>query len=468
MLISCSIEQQIQSIDILPGLKSDHSLVKLSFNALNIGKRGKGTWKFNNALLKDRTYINKIKDSIQNVIQSFSPENKHMAWEYLKCQIRTDTMIYASQKAKETKKKELEIARQLTVLEQELNHENKTGIEKYYELKKEWESIESDKTNGIIIRSKAKFVEEGEKSTQYFLNLEKRNSEIKHMKAIINSNGTLINNPNSILNEQASFYCKLYSSNKTMSEDIKNLEHTFLANEEIPKLEEEQRTELEEPLTIIELSKALKDMANNKSPGLDGFTTNFYKFFWSDIKLILYECYQYSYKTGMLCDGQRQGIISLLPKKDRDLRYLKSWRPVSLLATDYKILAKALANRLQKVISKLINHDQVGYIKGHFIGENIRIISNILQYTSENDIPGLLVLIDFEKAFDSIEWDFLFNTLKSYNIGPIFRSWIKLLYSNITSCMINNGYLSNNFYLSRGIRQGCPISALLFILVVTR
>ena len=91
-----------------------------------------------------------------------------------------------------------------------------------------------------------------------------------------------------------------------------------------------------------------------------------------------------------------------------------------------------------------------------------------MQYTNKNRIAGLSVLVDFEKAFDTIEWDFLFKSLASYNIGIDFLSWVRLLYSNITSCTLNNGYLSNNFNLSRGIRgifQGCPISALLFILV---
>ena len=105
------------------------------------------------------------------------------------------------------------------------------------------------------------------------------------------------------------------------------------------------------------------------------------------------------------------------------------------------------------------------YIKGRYIGHNVRIIEDMMTYTSEQKISGLLVLIDFQKAFDTVEWDFLFETLKSYNFGPTFRSWIQLLYNDISSCTINNGYFSNNFKLSRGIRQGCPISALLFILV---
>ena len=112
-----------------------------------------------------------------------------------------------------------------------------------------------------------------------------------------------------------------------------------------------------------------------------------------------FESYLHSFKNGQLSDGQRRGILSLIPKKDRDLTYLKSWRPVSI---DYKLLAKALANRLQKVIGHLISQDQEGYIKGHFIGEIVNIIEDMIQYTSKNDIPELLVLIDFEKAFDTI------------------------------------------------------------------
>ena len=113
----------------------------------------------------------------------------------------------------------------------------------------------------------------------------------------------------------------------------------------------------------------------------------------------------------------------------------------------------------------MINPDQVGCIKGRHIGQNIRSIEDIILLSEKYNISGLLVLIDFEKAFDTVEWDFLFKSLKSYNFGQTFRAWIKLLYTNISSCTLNNGYFSRNFTLGRGIHQGCPLSALLFILV---
>ena len=158
-------------------------------------------------------------------------------------------------------------------------------------------------------------------------------------------------------------------------------------------------------------------------------------------------------------------IINLIPKKDKDLKFLKNWRPVSLLNTDYKILTKALAEKLQKVIGDIIDRDQIGYIKGRFIGESIRTIFDIKNITEKLDLGGYIALIDFEKAFDSIEWAFLLKCLKAFNFGESFISWIKILYTDIKSCVSNNGYHSETFNLSRSVRQGCPISALLFIIV---
>ena len=156
-------------------------------------------------------------------------------------------------------------------------------------------------------------------------------------------------------------------------------------------------------------------------------------------------------------------IINLIPKKDKDLIFLKNWRPVSLLNTDYKILTKALASRLKKVIGHLIHEDQVGYIKGRFIGESIRTIDDLMVLAENKHISGFITLIDFDKAFDSIEWPFLFKCLKIFNFEDNFISWIRILYTNIKSCVGNNGYYSDKFDVLRSVRQGCPISALLFI-----
>ena len=112
---------------------------------------------------------------------------------------------------------------------------------------------------------------------------------------------------------------------------------------------------------------------------------------------------------------QRRAIISHLPKKENNRIFLKNWRPISLLNVDYKILAKALANRLTKYLLRLIDEDQTGYVKLRFIGNNIRIIEYIMIYTKQNNIKGTMLSTDFEKAFDSLKWSLLDKCLKSFN-----------------------------------------------------
>ena len=132
---------------------------------------------------------------------------------------------------------------------------------------------------------------------------------------------------------------------------------------------------------------------------------------------------------------------------------MKNWRPISLLNTDYKILTKCLSHRIQDVLPSIINSDQTGYIKGRYIGENIRTISDLIDFTSLRNMPGIVLLIDFEKAFDTIRWSFLFKSLKYFNFGDGFIHWIETIYNNIESVVTNNGHVSDKFVLSRGIRQ---------------
>ena len=303
-------------------------------------------------------------------------------------------------------------------------------------------------------------IEEGEKNTKYFLNLENRNYEKKHIKKLIDDKGTEIIDQKKIIKEQENFYQTLYTTK------VGNKKIDFVNKiDNVPQLDKNLKEICDSPLTIEECGAALNKLQNNKSPGADGFTTNFFKFFWIDLKDILFASYLYSEKNGALSTFQKLGVLNLAPKEGKDLRYLKNWRPITLLTTDYKILTKALAMRLQKTLNSLINPDQVGYITGRYIGQNIRSIIDIMTYTDDFDLEAYITQIDFEKAFDSIEWPFLFHTLTLFGFGKKFINWIKILYTDIQACVGNNGFFSPYFRLTRSIRQGCPISALLFLLV---
>ena len=170
-------------------------------------------------------------------------------------------------------------------------------------------------------------------------------------------------------------------------------------------------------------------MESEKTPGTDGLPAEFYKVFWKDISSILISALNFAYESGQLSITQKRGIIKLIPKKDADPSLIKNWRPLTLLNCDYKIAAKSTANRLKSVIPNLINNDQTGFIKGRFIGENIRLLESVICFAKENNIPGLILFLDFEKAFDTLEWTFIRKTLEHFGFGKGIISWLNLFHA---------------------------------------
>ena len=160
----------------------------------------------------------------------------------------------------------------------------------------------------------------------------------------------------------------------------------------------EEKEKCEGMLTKAECLQALKSMKYGKTPGSDGLPVEFYNVFWNKISDCLLNTIKYSYTEGKFSTSQICWIIKLIPKKDAEPYFVKNCRPITLLNSDYKIAAN--------------------FLKGRFIGENIRLIDVLISHTVARNIPGLLMFLDFEKAFDSVEWSFIWKTLSSFNFGP--------------------------------------------------
>ena len=231
-------------------------------------------------------------------------------------------------------------------------------------------------------------------------------------------------------------------------------------------LSEEIAKTCEGVMAVHECELALITMENNKTPGTDGLTPEFYRYFWNLLGSFMVSSLNYAFQNGTLSISQRQGIISLIPKKKKNNEYLKNWRPVSLLNVDYKIATKTIALRLEKILPNLIHPCQSGYVKGRFIGESIRLTADTIHFTKEKNIPVVAVFLDFEKASHSIEWNFIHKCLETFNFGLDLQQWIKGFYTEICSCVLNNGYASKHFHLECGVRQGCPLSGTLFVIAI--
>ena len=191
-------------------------------------------------------------------------------------------------------------------------------------------------------------------------------------------------------------------------------------------------------------------MKNDKSPGSDGLTKEFYVCFFNEVSKTLITALNHSFTTGMLSTSQRQAVITLIEKKGKDKRFMKNWRPISLINVDTKIASKALAARMENVLTSIVHCNQTAYVKDRYIGESILLITDLLTYTEENSIGGILFSADFEKAFDSVEHSFIFATLKAFGFGAQFTQWIRTICNSTESCVINNCHSAGFFPTGKG------------------
>ena len=184
--------------------------------------------------------------------------------------------------------------------------------------------------------------------------------------------------------------------------------------------------------------------------------------FWEQIKIPYMKCIKEIIENKELSEMQKRGAIKIsLKKGERNL--LKNYRPITLLNIDLKIITKALAKRLSAVLPKLINSNQTG-ISWRHIDNNIHIIQNLIDHVNSTDGELALIFIDQEKAFDRMSHSFIYRTLEKFGFGKKFIEWVKIISNDTKSFVKVNGYETFEFTIERGVRQGCALSALIYVL----
>lgn len=448
---------------------SDHLAVILQLNTENLTtnqKRKSPFWILNTSILEHADFLSFIETWWRKQREKKKQYGRIVDWwENAKNNFKEIAITYCKQLSKE-KKSELEyLERCLEQVKIELDT-GKAQIGEYLEIKAELKELFKQKIRGQEIRSKINNPIPDEQGNLQFVLKERSNKEGKEIIALKNQCGKLVKTEDEKATVIQNFYTNLFTLEK--KETDKGERYSFLKNLK-RHLNQQNETGIVAPLTTEEIKTAIKSMPANKTPGSDGLPAEFYQKFLKLIGNDLRELYDEILKTGEMSRSQKTSSIILIHKGE-ERSELKNWRPISLLGCDYKILAKILTNRLKPVLQDIIGPNQTGGLTDRNITENLCNIRNTILHI-ENNKPErknnlAIIALDFEKAYDRVDRDFIYEVMRKVKIPEMFINWIKTLYEDSTARVILNDKLGQPIKISRGVKQGCPLALYLYLLYI--
>lgn len=462
-LVSASLDENNITANIITTPLTDHRAVSLtvSFGSNTTHVFRGSYWKLNNSILKNVFVIKKVHTLINFYWNKASADKCFFRnWELFKFEVSKYLREFGTSLSKSRKIEETNVISKITALTQ-ISPENlsENDLQELISQQDKLNDIYRMKAEGAFVRSRRKWLEEGERNSAYFFQLERARGKSNSIQKL-SINDVITDDPKKIANYCATFYRSLYKSQYNVTEA-----DNFFTHLTEPKLiTEDQRSICDSPLTPDEVLFAIKHLKLNKSPGVDGLTSEFYITFAEQLSPFLHAVFAESIEVQTLPPTLCQGLLTLIPKPGKDPLLIDNFRPICLLNNDYKILARIFAIRMKSVLDHIIDETQSGFMKHRHIANNIRLVLDLIDYSDLCNDNSLILFLDFRKAFDTIEHDFMFQALKKFGFGPFFCAAIKTMYNNANCSIKLHAGTSPRFNLERGVRQGCPVSPYLFLI----
>lgn len=300
-----------------------------------------------------------------------------------------------------------------------------------------------------------RWLKEGDANSKFFHRCIKKRRKINEILGL-NFDGSLVEGVEPLKNEIMGHFERHFKSEGGVRPMFGNLN--------VAGLEETDSNFLVSPFLEEEIKDAVWNCESSKSPGPDGISLSFIKQFWEEVKGDFTGFLDEFHRNGRLVKGSNSSFIVLIPKKENPQK-ISDFRPISLIGCMYKVLPKVLANRLRRVIHRLISDCQSAFIKGRQILDGVLIANEVLDDVKRRKKEAVLFKVDFEKAYDSVSWEFLDFMMRQMSFNEIWRRWIRECLSTSSVSILVNGSPMREFKVGRGLCQGDLLSPFLFHIV---
>ncbi|KAL0865946.1 hypothetical protein Bca101_045064 [Brassica carinata] len=342
-----------------------------------------------------------------------------------------------------------------------LDRPSSEAIKAECEALERWQKLADLEEEFYKQKSKLHWMEVGDRNNRYFHNAAKIREVQNAIREILCVDGSIVTKEEDIKKEAERFFTELLTHRPSDYETPTVEELQDLLQFQCSEVDQEK---LISEVTAEEVKTVVFKMPSNKSPGPDGYTTEFFKSAWSIIGEDVVVAVQSFFVKGFLPKGINSTILALIPKKDT-AKEMKDYRPISCCNVLYKVISKILANRLKVIMPKFISANQSAFVKDRLLMENLLLATELVKDYHKTEISGRCAMkIDISKAFDSVQWPFLLTALEALGFPAKYIHWIRLCVSTASFSVQVNGELAGYFNSSRGLRQGCALSPSLFVI----